>query len=85
VLLDVDNGPAAFTTTGNRRLYGPQGLADIRRCLRPRGMLGVWSADPDPPFARRLTKAGFRVRTETVGARRSVKGPKHTIFVARVS
>lgn len=83
VLLDVDNGPAAFTTAGNQRLYGPQGLADIRRCLRPRGVLGVWSADPDPPFARRLTKAGFRVRTETVSARHTTKGPKHTIFVAR--
>jgi spermidine synthase len=85
VLLDVDNGPAAFTTAGNRRLYGPRGLADIRRCLRPRGVLGVWSADPDPAFARRLTRAGFRVRTETVSARRRTKGPKHTIFVARVN
>jgi len=84
VLLDVDNGPAAFTTAGNRRLYGPQGLAEIRRCLRPRGVLGVWSADPDPAFARRLTRVGFRVRTETVSARRSARGPKHTIFVARM-
>lgn len=83
VLLDVDNGPAAFTTAGNTHLYGLQGLTDIRRCLRPRGVLGVWSADPDPPFARRLTKAGFRVQTETVSARRGTKGPKHTIFVAK--
>jgi len=83
VLLDVDNGPAAFTTAGNERLYSTRGLAAIRRCLRPRGVLGVWSADPDPPFARRLTKAGFRVRTETVSARRRAKGPKHTIFVAK--
>ena len=85
VLLDVDNGPAAFTTAGNERLYGPHGLADLRRCLRPRGVLGVWSADPDPAFARRLAKAGFRVRTETVSARRRSKGPEHTIFVARLS
>ncbi len=83
LLLDVDNGPAAFTTAGNERLYGTRGLADIRRCLRPRGVLGVWSADPDPPFERRLTKAGFRVRTETVSARQRAKGPKHTIFIAK--
>jgi len=83
ILLDVDNGPEAFTTADNRRLYGPQGLAAIRRCLRPRGVLGVWSADPDPAFVRRLQQAGFRVRTETVSARRNAKGPKHTIFVAR--
>jgi len=85
VLLDVDNGPAAFTTAGNERLYRADGLAAIRRCFRPHGVLGVWSADPDPAFARRLSKAGFRVRTETVSARRNAKGPKHTIFVAQVS
>jgi len=85
VLLDVDNGPEAFTTRGNRRLYDPQGLANIHRCLRQRGVLGVWSADPDPPFARRLSGAGFRVRAENVSARHRGKGPKHTIFVARVS
>jgi spermidine synthase len=83
VLLDVDNGPAAFTTVGNRDLYDHRGLAAIRRCLRPQGVLGVWSADPDPPFARRLAKAGFTVRTETVSARPRAKGPKHTIFVAQ--
>lgn len=83
VLLDVDNGPEAFTTSSNRRLYAPQGIAEILCCLRPRGILGVWSADPDPPFARRLAKAGFTVRSETVSARPRAKGPKHTIFVAQ--
>jgi spermidine synthase len=83
VLLDVDNGPAAFTVAGNKGLYGPSGLAAIRRCLRPGGVLGVWSADPDKAFARRLAKAGFKVSTETVPARRGAKGPKHTIFIAR--
>jgi hypothetical protein len=44
----------------------------------------VWSADPDRAFEKRLKKAGFRVSTETVPARRGAKGPKHTIFVASV-
>ena len=82
VLLDVDNGPAALTVAENERLYGPLGLTAIRRCLRPGGVLGVWSADPDKAFERRLAKAGFKVSTETVPARRGAKGPKHTIFVA---
>ena len=82
VLLDVDNGPAALTVTVNERLYGPSGLATIHRCLRPDGVLGVWSADPDKAFERRLAKAGFKVSTETVPARRGGKGPKHTIFIA---
>ena len=82
VLLDVDNGPAAFTIARNENLYGSKGLGAIRRCLRPKGALGVWSADPDQPFAKRLARSGFRVRTETVPARQGSKGPKHTIFVA---
>jgi len=82
VLLDVDNGPAALTVDVNERLYGASGLAAIRRCLRPGGVLGVWSSDPDRAFERRLAKAGFRVSTETVPARRGAKGPKHTIFIA---
>jgi len=84
VLLDVDNGPAALTVTENERLYGPSGLAAIRRCLRPGGVLGVWSADPDKAFERRLAKAGFKVSTDTVPARRGGKGPKHTIFIANM-
>ena len=82
VLLDVDNGPAALTVDKNEGLYGPAGLAAIRQCLRPGGVLGVWSADPDKAFERRLAKAGFKVSTETVPARRGAKGPKHTIFIA---
>jgi spermidine synthase len=85
VLLDVDNGPAAFTLARNERLYGVDGIASIKRSLRPGGVLGVWSADPDPAFARELGRAGFRVRTQTVSARATAKGPKHTIFVANRS
>jgi len=84
VLLDVDNGPAALTVDKNEGLYGPAGLAAIHRCLRPGGVLGVWSADPDKAFERRLAKAGFKVSTETVPARRGAKGPKHTIFIANM-
>ena len=82
VLLDVDNGPDALTVAENERLYGSNGLAAIRRCLRPGGVLGVWSADPDRAFEKRLAKTGFKVTTETVPARRGSKGPKHTIFIA---
>jgi spermidine synthase len=83
VLLDVDNGPAALTVSENERLYGATGLAATHRCLRSGGVLGVWSADPDRGFEKRLAKAGFKASTETVPARRGAKGPKHTIFVAQ--
>jgi spermidine synthase len=83
VMLDVDNGPAALTDVRNDRLYRAEGLAVARRCLRPRGVLAVWSASPDRRFERTLSAAGFNVRVETVCARSGAKGPKHTIFIAR--
>jgi spermidine synthase len=84
VLLDVDNGPAALTDHRNEKLYRARGLEIARRSLRPGGILVVWSASPDRPFERALSKAGFSVRTENVRARRDAKGPKHTIFVATI-
>jgi spermidine synthase len=85
ILLDVDNGPAALTDQRNAELYRARGLAANRRCLRPGGVLGVWSASPDRAFEKALREAGFGVRTETVSARRGAKGPKHTIFIARLN
>ena len=82
ILLDVDNGPDAFTVRRNGSLYDFKGIIRIRNSLRPKGRLGVWSADPDTPFERRLADAGFRVGTESVRARPGRKGPKHTIFIA---
>jgi spermidine synthase len=82
IVLDVDNGPAALTLESNERLYRGVGLASVAAALLPRGVLAVWSADPDPAFSRRLRCAGFAVRSEAVRARLS-KGPRHTIFIAR--
>ena len=39
-------------------------LGHVRNALKPGGVLAVWSAFPDPAFARRLADAGFAV-TET--------------------
>ncbi len=69
-------GPPPSPIARNERLYGASGLEPIRRSLRPRGVLGVWSADPDPPFERRLAKAGLRVPIETVPAHQRRQGPQ---------
>jgi spermidine synthase len=84
ILLDVDNGPAALTDRRNARLYLAEGLATIKRSLRRGGILGVWSASPDREYERALRRAGFRFRVEMVPARAGAKGPKHTIFVAKL-
>ena len=83
VLLDVDNGPSAFTTSGNSRLYGDAGLKRAYSALTPDGVLAVWSAHNDRKFEQRLRYAGFKVEVEQVRARLKKGGPRHTIFVGR--
>jgi spermidine synthase len=82
ILLDVDNGPDAFTASANGWLYTDEGLAAARAALRPAGTLAVWSAWEDRRFEQRLRYAGFTVRVERIRARLKQGGPRHTIFVA---
>ena len=84
VLLDVDNGPAAFTATHNTRLYDDGGLAAARAALKPGGVLAVWSAWEDRRFEQRLKHAGFTVQVERVRGRLKKGGPRHTIFLGHL-
>lgn len=81
ILLDVDNGPAAFATAGNAGLYDNAGVAAAYAALRERGVLAVWSAREDRKFEKRLRYAGFRVQVESVRGRLKKGGPHHTIFL----
>jgi spermidine synthase len=81
ILLDVDNGPDALTHAGNDRLYTHGGLAAAKKALRPSGILGVWSAEPDKSFTKRLRGSGFKVEEITVRAR-GTKGRRHTLWLA---
>ena len=83
VILDVDNGPDAFTTSGNASLYGDHGLRTIHAAMKPQGVLAVWSAWEDRKFEQRLRYHGFAVKVERVRARLKQGGPRHTIFLAR--
>lgn len=83
ILLDVDNGPDGLTRQGNNRLYTARGLEAARRALRPGGILAIWSAGPDPVFARRLAQIGFAVDEVAVRARQNGKGPRHVIWFAK--
>ncbi len=85
VLLDVDNGPQAFTLEDNARLYEARGIARVRDSLTASGVLSLWSAGDEPAFERGLKRAGFRVRRVRVPARGRGGGPRHTIYVATKS
>ena len=83
VLLDVDNSPAAFTSSDNARLYDDRGLAAARAALKIGGVLAVWSARDDRKFEQRLRYGGFTVEVERVRARLKKGGPRHTIFLGQ--
>jgi spermidine synthase len=83
VLLDVDNGPAAFTDSNNAGLYDGRGIAAAHASLKKEGVLAVWAAKEDQNFKRRLRDGGFDVQVQR--GRPTRGGPRHTIFVARKS
>jgi spermidine synthase len=82
ILLDVDNGPDAFTTPANARLYGIKGLMATRPALVPGGTLGVWSVENDAKFTDRMRGVGFAVDRHFVLARPNSK-IKHVVWIAR--
>jgi spermidine synthase len=83
VLLDVDNGPAAFTASNNAGLYDQRGIAAVRGALRRDGVLAVWAAQEDRKFEQRLRRGGFDVQVQRLGGRLKKGGPRHTIFVSQ--
>ena len=68
ILLDVDNGPAAFTESANHGLYNNAGVAAAFAALRVGGALVVWSAWEDRKFEQRLRFHGFVAHVERVRA-----------------
>jgi spermidine synthase len=81
ILIDVDNGPAAFTSPLNNGLYDSAGIAATYAALRPGGTVAIWSAWDDRKFEQRLRYHGFTARVDRVRARLKKGGPHHTIFL----
>jgi spermidine synthase len=81
VLLDVDNGPAAFTASSNDDLYDNHGIAATRVALKADGVLAVWAARDDRKFEQRLRNGGFEVQVHKPRGRLNKSGPRHTIFL----
>ena len=82
ILLDVDNGPSAMTDSGNRRLYGLEGIRACRRALRKPGCLAVWAAEPSKKFGQRLMRCGFQARCFRVSAYKDSKSQSRFVWVA---
>lgn len=86
ILLDVDNGPRALTRSYNGWLYTDHGLQAARAALTSGGVLGVWSAAPDPEFTLALRANGFEVEalSHTEPGRPTPDGSgEHFLWMAR--
>jgi spermidine synthase len=81
VMLDVDNGPVAFTASDNAGLYDDRGVATARAALKIGGVLAVWSAWDDRKFEQRLRYGGFTVEVTRVRGRLTKGGPRYTVFL----
>ena len=81
IVLDVDNGPAAFTAPANDGLYDNAGVVAAYAALRTNGALAVWSAWDDRKFEQRLRFHGFATQVDRVRARLRQGGRWHTIFL----
>lgn len=82
VLLDVDNGPAAFTASNNAALYDKRGIVAAHAALKSEGVLAVWAARDDRKFEQRLRDGGFKVQVQRLRGRLKKGGPRHTIFLS---
>jgi spermidine synthase len=82
VLLDVDNGPIAFTASNNAGLYDSRGIAAARSALKMEGILAVWAAQDDRKFEQRLRDGGFDVEVQRPRGRLKKGGPRHTVFLS---
>lgn len=84
IILDVDNGPSAFSGEQNDDLYSASGLAKIYAALKSGGLLAVWSSYQDKNFTKRLRKAGFDTSfVEVPAAHKGRRRRMHTIWLAR--
>ena len=81
ILLDVDNGPAAFTAPANYGLYDNAGVAAAYAALKFGGALAGWSAWDDRKFEQRLRFHGFVAAVPRVRARHKKGGARHIIFL----
>ncbi|MEA2564478.1 MAG: hypothetical protein QOH06_5982 [Acidobacteriota bacterium] len=79
IILDLYEGPRQATQGREDPFYGPEALKRTRQALTSKGVLAVWSEDPDAAFEKRLKTAGFAVERRKPGK----GGPRHTIYLAR--
>lgn len=85
ILLDVDNGPAAWCLESNGRLYDRDGIEVLRQAMTPKGRLAIWASQADPQYVNRLRKRGFAVQTRQIRTQGKQGNRRHVVFLATAS
>lgn len=83
ILLDIDNTPDDLITSENARLYTPEFLQKLKGLLTPKGRIAYWLSEPDPPFKKLLSRAGFKVEEHAAKDHHKAKRSRHCLLVAR--
>lgn len=84
-MLDVDNGPGHLVHAANATLYDGPFLAEVRRVLRPGGVLAVWSADPAPALGDALRAVYDVVEVEAHDVLLHEREEQYWLYVGRVA
>lgn len=79
IALDLYEGPHEGSRSPSGGHFTKPALLTMRRALRPRGVLAVWTEQPDSKFERQLRSAGFSFEVRRPGR----GGLRHAVYLAR--
>ena len=79
IALDLYEGPHQGSQSPSGRHFTKPALLAMRRALRSRGTLAVWTEHRDAAFERQLRSAGFSFEVQRPGR----GGLRHAIYLAR--
>ncbi|MDD4754166.1 MAG: hypothetical protein PHT78_13155, partial [Desulfitobacteriaceae bacterium] len=66
ICMDIDNGPMMLAKESNHRVYRKSFFQRINDILKPGGVFGVWSCNPDQNLIREGESIFSRCTLETV-------------------
>jgi spermidine synthase len=78
IILDLYQGPHAYTDKREDPLYGSRAIEYTRAALRSGGTFAVWGENYDEGFSRRLSTGGFEVTCHRPGK----GGYRHAVFLS---
>jgi spermidine synthase len=84
VLIDVDNGPDYLVHDANAALYEPPFLTEVRRLLRPGGVVVIWSAARSPALERAMAGVFGDAEARPYDVRLQQREEQYWLHLARV-